>query len=168
MQNKFQLQGITPEVNHVVPSQQNVYFVGDSHCIPPAWQAIRIKVNMRIFSVEIQFTVRNTQSILYALTNVIVGFQYCSKPCGTCEILCCKSSFLYGFLIWKKIIEFDREKTGLYTPSYPLEPKFGTWERRARFTPSTTLILQSRRSQMMLWPSSVLERLTAEKLFYCV
>uniref|UniRef100_K1PXN4 Uncharacterized protein n=1 Tax=Magallana gigas TaxID=29159 RepID=K1PXN4_MAGGI len=43
-----QLQGITPEVNHVVPSQQNVYFVGDSHCVPPAWQAIRIKGEDRI------------------------------------------------------------------------------------------------------------------------
>ena len=40
----FQLQGLRSEVSHVVPSERYVYFVGDSHCIPPAWQSIQIKV----------------------------------------------------------------------------------------------------------------------------
>lgn len=43
-----QLQGITPEVNHLVPSQPNLYFIGDSHCVPPAWQSIQIKGEDRI------------------------------------------------------------------------------------------------------------------------
>ncbi|XP_048776174.2 uncharacterized protein LOC125680539 isoform X2 [Ostrea edulis] len=38
-----QLQTVRGEVNHVVPCEQYVYFIGDSHCVPPAWQCIQIK-----------------------------------------------------------------------------------------------------------------------------
>ncbi|XP_078324238.1 uncharacterized protein LOC111123999 isoform X2 [Crassostrea virginica] len=43
-----QLQGLRSEVSHVVPGERYVYFVGDSHCIPPAWQSIQIKGEERI------------------------------------------------------------------------------------------------------------------------
>lgn len=71
VQNKSQLQGITPEVNHVVPSQQNVYFVGDSHCVPPAWQAIQIKVDIEIFQLRFSLQLEtHSQSCMHLLAGV--------------------------------------------------------------------------------------------------
>ncbi|XP_062589988.1 uncharacterized protein LOC134251597 [Saccostrea cucullata] len=43
-----QLQEVRVDVNHVVSCDQYVYFVGDSHCVPPAWQPIQFKAEEKI------------------------------------------------------------------------------------------------------------------------